>query len=130
MQAHGAGGAITLPFTQAPCKIHYAHTPVCLITQQHHVFPLELQKLVWPDVDRDKPATIRGKITVPLCGTGHDNVHERIRELMKDPRTRQHGGQKEWRLAHYAVYELAIARSTVQTGGTWTQMYGTTWVAD
>lgn len=75
--------ARTVPFAEFGCFVKVDHGAVApLIAQEHHVFPVELQKLVWPEVTRAHP-----KVTtvVPLCGTHHDSVHELIRRKRHDP---------------------------------------------
>lgn len=108
---------MTAPLTadarEKPCAIHSMHGPKPRITQLHHVFPIELQKRVWPDADRDGP--LRAKLVLPVCGTGHDNIHALIRLLEQhDGRWPLHAAQgrdrtERW-LARYALAELARAR--------------------
>lgn len=77
-----------------------------LVTQGHHVFPLELQKTVWPTVNRDVPASIHDPETIWVCGTGHDTIHALIRGVS------QAGGHRaEAKWAVVALRRLEIAKA-------------------
>lgn len=87
-----------MPFLEAPCAVH-AHTggEVPASTELHHIFPLYLQKAAGiPDasIDADR---------IPLCGSGHSDVHFAITAILSR-RPVPHGvGRKELALAQEAV---------------------------
>ncbi len=87
-----------------PCSVH-THTSgeVPASTERHHVLPIELQKLIWPDTERDKQSTIRVKKRVPLCGSGHSDVHLAIDAQLDGKPVPAGVGPKERRLAREAV---------------------------
>lgn len=59
-----------LPWEQAPCQCVKDHTPVPVLTEQHHVYPQAAQIAVYGRVvDQER---------VSLCSTGHHNVHAYI----------------------------------------------------
>lgn len=66
----------TAAFEAVGCILHVTHRPRPSTSQLHHSYPKGLQKLVHG-----------GKVVdprrVPVCGTGHLDVHEGIRALMK-----------------------------------------------
>lgn len=59
-----------LPWEHAPCQCVKEHTPVPVLTEQHHVYPQGEQIKAHGSVtDQDR---------VALCSTGHHNVHAYI----------------------------------------------------
>lgn len=102
---------LRVPATEVPCGLH-THTsgerPAS--TELHHIFPLELQKKIWKDVDRDRAATIRDRERTPTCGSGHSDVHLAIEHLMHGKRMPRGIGPKELALAKEALerYDLAL----------------------
>lgn len=103
---------LRVPATEIPCGLH-AHTsgerPAS--TELHHVFPLELQKRIWKDVDRDHVATIRDRERTPTCGSGHSDVHLAIEHLMSGRRMPRGIGPKELALAKEALERYDLARN-------------------
>ena len=93
------------------CSVH-AHTggDVPASTELHHVFPLELQKIIWPDVDRDHSATIRDKERVPLCGNAHSDVHLAIEAILQNTRMPAGVGRLERKVAVEGVSRYLAAR--------------------
>lgn len=64
----------TLPWLEAPCQCVTGHTPVPVLTEQHHVYPQGEQiKVYGRVVDQER---------VPLCSTGHHNVHVYITAVL------------------------------------------------
>lgn len=59
-----------LPWHEAPCQCAKSHTPVPVLTEQHHVYP------------KSEQIKAHGSVTdqerVALCSTGHHNVHAYI----------------------------------------------------
>jgi len=66
------GGPLT---TSLPCVLHLYHSPVSIVNELHHVLPLYLQKQL--------QLRVPDKTVVPLCGTGHSNVHAAITAYFK-----------------------------------------------
>lgn len=59
-----------LPWDRAPCRCVKEHTPVPVLTEQHHVYPQAEQiRAHGAVVDQER---------VSLCSTGHHNVHAYI----------------------------------------------------
>lgn len=58
-----------------PCVLHDHHSPVTIINERHHPFPQAWQRAIWGEVRDDR--------TVSLCATGHNTVHQAIREVEK-----------------------------------------------
>lgn len=70
------------------CEIHKSHTPANLTVEVHHVIPVAWQ-LTWgpvvppfPGNDPDGRGELWDARTVPLCPTGHRNVHAWITRFM------------------------------------------------
>lgn len=53
-----------------PCGVHQRHTPKPSGTDLHHVWP---KGMGGPDVAENK---------VPVCATGHQNIHRLLRALV------------------------------------------------
>lgn len=51
----------------APCVLHVTHSPVTVINELHHIFPMEWQRAIWGEV--------RDRETRPICSTGHNTLH-------------------------------------------------------
>ncbi len=70
--------------TTPPCSLHTSHSPSALTVEQHHVIPQSWQRFWVPP-----GATVSGSLqlwdarTVPICPTGHRNVHTIIVAAMK-----------------------------------------------
>lgn len=82
----------TLPFRTAGCVLHKVHRPTPGTSQQHHVWPLGM----------GGPQS--GK-RVPVCGSGHLDVHTGIDWLLGPADApKPHGiGHAEWELAAQAL---------------------------
>lgn len=53
-----------------PCELHAAHSPITIVNERHHIFPVYLQKRVWGEERVNTRANI--------CSTGHNTVHYAI----------------------------------------------------
>lgn len=53
------------------CGLHKAHAPMPLYTQRHHILPK-----AWGGADSELNV-------IELCGTGHDNVHFVLNEMVR-----------------------------------------------
>jgi hypothetical protein len=92
-----------VPFAAGGCALHRRHDPDPASSELHHVFPLYLQARKWPDVDPARPASARDRERVPLCGTGHSDVHLAI-DSERAGATRPRGvGRAELALAREAI---------------------------
>jgi hypothetical protein len=66
------------------CIVHPEHKPRPLKVHEHHILPVEWQQRWRPKVDNFEglpSAPLWAPQTIPVCGTGHDNVHAIIREI-------------------------------------------------
>lgn len=54
-----------------PCAVHENHDPIPYDTELHHVWP---KGMGGPDVPEN---------LVPVCGTGHNNIHAILRYLVR-----------------------------------------------
>lgn len=78
--------------TAAPiiaCEIHKTHSPANLTIEYHHVIPVGWQQITWqpaeppsPGVDPDGRGALWDDRRIPLCPTGHRNVHTWIVRIM------------------------------------------------
>lgn len=60
-----------------PCVLHDSHSPITVVNERHHVFPLYLQERKFGEgntPDQEKRA---------VCATGHSNVHAAITQFLK-----------------------------------------------
>jgi hypothetical protein len=101
------------PYTVVGCSIHKTHKPTPNSSELHHVFPLGLQAKVWADVDNDRPSTAHDRDRVPLCGTGHTDVHVAIDALLAGRAKPRGIGVTELALAKEAVRLYNAARPQV-----------------
>ena len=91
----------------ARCALHGSHSPIPLIAQLHHIFPKALQAAARGiDVVTLEQGSY-DTTTVPLCGTGHDSVHELIRRILRGDKPRGRG--KTLALARDAVAKYHAA---------------------
>ena len=98
----------------APCVVHPHHHPLAATRELHHVFPLELQKKIWPEVTRDDPATVHDKTLIAVCGTGHNNIHFALSALLADSGLLERPyavDRGEWALAQDALRRYQEAQS-------------------
>ena len=92
------------------CVLHGSHRPTPLIAQLHHSFPKELQAKALGISVPTLETGVFDQTTVPVCGTGHDSVHELIRRILRGdvvPMT-----DKTAKLAMYAVTKYRAALPT------------------
>lgn len=61
-----------------PCVLHTDHSPITVVNELHHVFPMEFQNDVWGEV--------RDNTRISVCSTGHNNIHAAIRYWDKNHR--------------------------------------------
>jgi hypothetical protein len=95
------GPAHQVPARDQPCSIHRIHLPTPVASELHHRFPLYLQRRAWGEIrDRDR---------VPLCGTGHSDVHFAIDALLLGRRMPRGVGRRELQMAHEAVARYRMA---------------------
>lgn len=107
------------PREDGSCDVHVDHgSAQPMLLQEHHVFPLYLQKRA---LKESGVAPTEGIAEfAALCGTGHDSVHVILRDLLDGdapiPKTarvpaayREH--RAEWLLAYkaYKTYRAAAA---------------------
>lgn len=80
----------SIPHAKAPCVLHRTHSPITVINELHHVFPMEWQRAIWGEV--------RDKQTISVCSTGHNNIHEahRIHKRTGEFPTWCVGETREW----------------------------------
>lgn len=90
-------------FAAAGCVLHRTHAPTPASSELHHVFPLYLQARKFDDVDPNKPATAHDKERVPVCGTGHSDVHLAIDDMLAGRARRAGVGRTEQELALTAI---------------------------
>lgn len=87
-----------MPFDQAPCAVHtHSSGEVPASTELHHIFPLYLQKAV------GVPAGGEDNDRIPLCGSGHSDVHFAITAILTGRPMPRGVGPKELALAAEAV---------------------------
>jgi hypothetical protein len=60
----------------APCVLHSTHSPVTVVNELHHLFPMEWQRDIWGEV--------RDRETRPVCSTAHNTIHAAIRYYDKN----------------------------------------------
>jgi hypothetical protein len=101
-----------LPFGTVGCALHRRHDPDPAASELHHKFPLYLQKRVWPDVDPSRPSTAHDRERVPVCGTGHSDVHLAIDALMEGAPRPIGVGRAEMAMAREAIARLDSANPT------------------
>jgi hypothetical protein len=77
-----AGEIRRLPFSMVGCIVHQIHLPVPAAVELHHVFPVYLQARIWKTVDPVHPSTARDKERIPVCGSGHTDIHMAIDALI------------------------------------------------
>lgn len=71
---------IGAPFEERPCPCVKQHSPTPIRVELHHIYPQAEQKKVH--------GKLVDKETVPLCDTGHANVHTALTDRLKGkPRT-------------------------------------------
>ena len=66
---------VQLAFEDAPCKCLKHHSPKPLTTEQHHPFPDGEQRKIY--------GKVIDNTTIPLCDTGHKNVHVALSKWLK-----------------------------------------------
>lgn len=72
------------------CALHKSHSPETLTIEYHHVIPVAWQVFYqppepWPFPGYDPRSPLWDARTMPLCPTGHRNVHYLIAAMMKSP---------------------------------------------
>lgn len=95
MTERDRGVGLTIAATERPCRIHKTHKPTPVSSELHHRFPKYLQIAVWGEV--------RERDIVPLCGTGHSDVHFAIDALLRGKKLPKGVGRTERELAEFAV---------------------------
>lgn len=75
----------TLDFSKAGCALHTIHVPEPQESQMHHVYPKYLQQEVGEIAG--------GGEKIPVCPTGHINIHHRIAVLLAGKKIRGRGGK-------------------------------------
>lgn len=95
--------ARTVPFAESGCAIHRIHLPRPAGAEMHHVFPLFLQRRVRA-TDNER---------VPLCGTGHSDVHYAIDAILAKRVIPRGVGRSELKLAQLAVTRYRNAGGVV-----------------
>ncbi len=85
-----AGGVRLLEWDRYPCRCVKDHRPTPAYSQRHHIIPLAAG-------GADTPRN-----TVPLCGSGHDWVHDKLREFARN------GGPTKQRQSNPYLYRLAV----------------------
>jgi hypothetical protein len=95
------GAALTVPAREQPCRMHRLHLPVPVASELHHPFPLYLQRRIWGE--------IRDLERIPLCGTGHSDVHYAIDALLLGRRIPQGVGRSELEMAREALRRFHLA---------------------
>lgn len=88
----------TLPFSLAGCVLHREHRPVPGTSQQHHVWPLGM-------------GGPQGGQRVPVCGSGHLDIHTGIDWLVgpADAPKPKGIGRAEWKYANLALERAGVA---------------------
>jgi hypothetical protein len=102
------------------CSLHTSHSPVNLTIEDHHVIPRAWQRFFAPAPDPSNaellyPGHYGGETlwdarTVPICPTGHRNVHAIIVATMK----RIAREEEEWPLAIYRAARSGKQRDCAQ----------------
>lgn len=97
--------AETVPFETDKCVLHKEHRPVPSELHLHHVFPKYLQLMVWKEV--------REKRTVPVCPTGHVDVHGALDAFLTKTQMPKGIGHAEWQLATegFNKYNAAVKKA-------------------
>ncbi len=95
------------------CVAHRIHLPRPVLAELHHLFPLYLQHRVWASVDPMRPSTARVTERVPICPTGHSDVHAALDALLLGSKVPRGVGRGELALAKRAMemYERALRGS-------------------
>lgn len=93
--------ARTLPFSLAGCVLHKQHRPVPGTSQQHHVYPVGM-------------GGPQNGQRVPMCGSGHLDVHTGIDWLMGPSEAAKPKGigRAEWEYAKKALAAAGIEAHT------------------
>jgi hypothetical protein len=114
--------------TAVACDAHRVHHPRALTVELHHVIPQAWQHFWTPSADAARRLSAGGlwdPRTVPLCPTGHRNIHALIMKMMRaaastptalapTPREARHLARA--RGAEADIAELALQR-WVDAGG-------------
>lgn len=100
---------LRVPFALTGCVLHKRHDPDPASSELHHVFPLYLQKRKYGDVDPNRPATAHDKERIPVCGTGHSDVHLDIDAILAG-----HSRPKGVGRAEQSIAQAAISRFNAQ----------------
>lgn len=94
-----------LPFAQAPCAVHtHSSGEVPASTELHHLFPLYLQKLA------RVPEGAEDTERLPLCGSGHSDVHYAIDAILEGRPMPLGVGTKEIAVAREGVARYLKAK--------------------
>lgn len=116
--------------TAAPCSAHRHHEPTATYSELHHVIPQAWQAHwrppdPWPNggPSPDRPGLVLFDArTVPLCRTGHGNVHywlvatTRAYERLRNLGEAEHEAKAAARVAgrHVVVADFGIAMQAIE----------------
>lgn len=78
----------------APCVVHKRHSPKPLLTVFHHVVPESWTRYLG----------LSEGLVIPVCGTGHDNIHTALRRLVIHGQRPRFMGWTEYRLVYDAYW--------------------------
>lgn len=102
-----------MPFVDQPCRCVGDHRPLPNMVELHHLHPQGDQRRLWGE--------IRDREVVPLCPTGHHNVHAyldylyaRVADLPGPPRPT--AGYYQIRLAREGLRRMLVARGQAVRG--------------
>lgn len=113
--------------TAAPCSAHRSHSPEPLYCEEHHVLPRAWQNFWHPTAAPLSTDGLFDARVVPLCRTGHGNVHFMLVAIMrKFERLKGVGGilaaeqeaLKDLRFAHPRLQLSRSEREVVRLGMT------------
>jgi hypothetical protein len=93
--ARSAPTAVVRTLAGDQCTVHAGHRPPVLETELHHVMP---RGMGGPDVAGNR---------VPVCGTGHANIHCALRDIIRGRKPR--GTRAEVSLARRGYEEWVAA---------------------
>jgi hypothetical protein len=96
------GAAQQISADVKPCEIHRVHLPRPVASELHHRFPKYLQVRAY--------GAVREHETVPICGTGHSDVHYAIDALLRGVRPPRGVGRRELAMAAEAVARYNAVR--------------------
>lgn len=96
-------GPLTVNQDVAPCELHTSHSPITIVNERHHIFPLYLQTRVWGEVQDQRKMVI--------CSTAHNTVHFAIEYYFKNNKWPVNVVGKTRDLAELAItrYQEALA---------------------